>query len=146
VAIVIRGDLHRPAELLALPELRAHLDFGRPVGVPLISVLQFIADADDPYAIVAAIRDALAPGSFLVLSHAGQDLMADSDTVRRVIAACQKSNAPAWPRTRAAVLRFFDGFELVEPGLVPKPRWRPDPDDGGPPVPGPDWCGVARLR
>jgi SAM-dependent methyltransferase len=87
VAIVIRGDLHRPAELLALPELRAHLDFGRPVGVLLISVLQFIADADDPYAIVAAIRDALAPGSFLVLSHAGPDLMADSDTVRRVIAA-----------------------------------------------------------
>ena len=58
VAIVVRGDLRRPAELLATPELRAHLDFGRPVAVLLVSVLQFIADADDPYAVVAAVRRA----------------------------------------------------------------------------------------
>ena len=71
--------------------------------------------------------------------------MADPAAARRVVAAYEKANAPAWPRSRAAVLRFFDGFDLVEPGLVPKPQWRPDPgtDAAAPDV---DWCGVARLR
>ena len=73
MAVVVRGDLRRPAELLALPEIRAHLDFGRPVAVLLVSVLHFIADADDPYAIVAAVRAALAPGSYLALSHVSAD-------------------------------------------------------------------------
>jgi SAM-dependent methyltransferase len=146
VAVVVRGDLRQPADLLERPEIRAHLDFGRPVAVLLVSVLQFVADRDDPRAIVAAIRAALAPGSFLVLSHVSGDLMADEDAARRVVTAYQRANAPAWPRPRAEVLRFFDGFDLVEPGLVTNPGWRPDPGTAPPTAPGLDWCGVARLR
>ncbi len=149
VAVVVRGDLRRPAELLTRPEIGAHLDFSRPAAVLLVSVLAFVADADDPYAIVAALRRALAPGSFLVISHVGADLLPDPGAARRLVAAYEKANAPVAPRTRAQVLRFFDGFELVEPGLVPKPRWRPDP--GGPGAGSDadtadiDWCGVGRL-
>jgi hypothetical protein len=146
VAVVVRGDLRRPAELLAQPEIRAHLDFSRPVAVLLVSVLQFVADRDDPWAIVAAIRARLAPGSFLALSHVSGDLMADEDAARRVVHAYQRANAPAWPRRRAEVLRFFDGFDLVEPGLVTKPGWRPGPGAATTAAPDVDWCGVARLR
>jgi SAM-dependent methyltransferase len=144
VAVVVQGDLRRPAELLAQPDIGAHLDFSRPVAVLLVSVLAFVADADDPYAIVAKLRRALAPGSFLVLSHLGLDLLPGPGAARRLVAAYEKANAPVTPRTQAQVRRLFDRFELVEPGLVPKPEWRPDRagDTGAADV---DWCGVGRL-
>ena len=146
IAVVVRADLRRPAELLALPEVRAHLDFSRPVAVLLVSVMHFIADADDPYGLVSTIRDALAPGSYLALSHASADFVPDEHVVRRAVAAYEKTNAPAWPRSRADILRFFDGFDLVEPGLVPKPQWRPAPGADVTDVPDVSWCGVGRLR
>jgi SAM-dependent methyltransferase len=146
VAVVVRADLRRPAELLAMPEIRAHLDFRRPIAVLLVSVLHFIADADDPHAIVATIRDALAPGSYLAISHISADFVPDENVVRRAVAAYGKTNAPAWPRGRADILRFFDGFDLVEPGLVPKPRWRPAPATDVTGIPDVSWCGVARLH
>jgi SAM-dependent methyltransferase len=146
VAVVVRADLRRPAELLAMPAVRAHLDFGRPVAVLLVSVLHFLSDADDPHAVVATIRDSLAPGSYLALSHISADFVPDDNVVRRAVAAYQKANAPAWPRSRAEILRFFDGFDLVEPGLVPKAQWRPAPGTDGADVPDVSWCGVARLR
>jgi SAM-dependent methyltransferase len=146
VAVVVRADLRRPAELLAMPEIRAHLDFGRPVAVLLVSVLHFIADADDPHAIVATIRDALAPGSYLALSHISADFVPDENVVLRAVAAYGKANAPARPRGRAEILRMFDGFDLVPPGLVPKARWRPAPGTDATGVPDVSWCGVARLN
>jgi SAM-dependent methyltransferase len=144
VSVVTRGDLRRPAELLALPEILAHLDFSRPIGVLAVSVLHFIADADDPHAVVAAIRDALAPGSYLALTHVSVDFVPDRSVVRRVLAAYERSNAPAWPRGRASVLRFFEGFDLVEPGLVPKPQWRPVPGTDVTKARDISWCGVGR--
>jgi len=146
VSVVVRADLRRPAELVAMPAIRAHLDFSRPVAVLLVSVLPFIADADDPHAIVGTVRDALAPGSYLALSHVSADFVPDETVVRRAVAAYQKTNAPAWPRGRAEIMRFFDGFDLVEPGLVPKPQWRPPPGTDVTGVPDVSWCGVARLR
>ena len=146
VAVVARADLRRPAELLAMPEIRAHLDFRRPVAVLLFSVLHFISDADDPHGIVATIRNVLAPGSYLALSHVSADFVADKTVVRRVLAAYEKTNSPAWPREKAEIQRFFDGFDLVEPGLVPKSRWRPPPDTGVTGTPDVSWCGVALLR
>jgi hypothetical protein len=147
VAIVVKADMRRPAELLAMPEIRAHLDFRRPIAVLLVSVLHFIADADDPHAIVATIRDGLVPGSYLALSHASADFASDGAVVRRILAAYEKTNAPLWSRDRDAVLRLFDGFDLVEPGLVPYPQWRPVP--GTEDVTGSadvGWGGVGRLR
>ena len=145
VSVVVRADLRRPAELLAMPEIRTHLDFSRPIAVLLVSVLHFLADADDPHAIVATIRNALAPGSYLALSHISADFVPDENVVRRAVAAYVKTNAPAWPRGRDTILRFFDGFDLVEPGLVPKPQWRPAPGTDGTGIPDVSWCGVARL-
>jgi len=146
ITVVVRADVRRPAELLTMPEIRAHLDFRRPIAVLLVSVLHFVADADDPHAIVAAIRDALAPGSYLALSHISTDFVADKSVVRRVLAAYEKTNAPLCSRGRDAILRFFDGFDLVEPGLVPQPRWRPAPGTDVTGIPDVGWCGVARLR
>lgn len=146
VSVVVRGDLRRPAELLALPEIVAHLDFSRPIAVLAVSVLHFIPDADQPHAVMAAIRNALAPGSYLALTHVSLDFVSDRSAARRVLAAYEKSNAPARPRGRAEVLRFFDGFDLVAPGLVPKPQWR---SVAGPDVaaaPDVSWGGVGKLR
>jgi SAM-dependent methyltransferase len=145
VSVVVRADLRRPAELLALPEVTAHLDLGRPVAVLLVSVLHFIADSEDPHAIVAAIRDSLAPGSYLVLSHAGTDFIT-GNAVRRFLAAYEKTNARVCLRDRADVLRFFDGFDLVEPGLVPKMQWRPEPGTDLTAAADVGWAGVGRLR
>jgi hypothetical protein len=63
--------LRRPADLLALPEVRAHLDFGWPVAIGLLAVLHFVPDADDPAGAVAFLRDAIAPGSYLAVSRIG---------------------------------------------------------------------------
>jgi hypothetical protein len=95
---------------------------------------------------VTTLRNALAPGSYLALSHASADFVPDENVVRRAVAAYGKTNAPACPRGRADILRFFDGFDLVEPGLVPKPRWRPAPGTDAAGIPDVSWCGVARLR
>ena len=146
VSVVAQGDLRSPAELLTRPEILTHLDFSRPVGVLAFSVLHFIDDADDPYAVVAAVRDALAPGSYLALTHVSLDFVPDPIVARRVLAAYEKSNAPVRPRSRADVLRFFDGFDLVEPGLVPKPGWRPVPGTDATAAPNVSWCGVGRRR
>jgi hypothetical protein len=146
LSIVLRADLRDPARLLALPELRAHLDFSRPIAVLLVSVMHFVADEDRPHAVVATIRDALAPGSYLALSHISLDLIDDKVGARRLIAAFDKASERMWPRDRGEILRFFDGFELVEPGLVPKPEWRPDPGDPAVDEPDISWCGVGRKR
>ncbi len=69
---MVQGDLRRPAELLALPEVSAHLDFGKPVAVLLFAVLHFLPDDADPAGVVACLRDSLAPGSYLAISPVGR--------------------------------------------------------------------------
>src|ERR1700730_17142693 len=73
LSIMVQGDLRRPADLLARPEVRAHLDFGKPVAIGLFAILHLLPDADDPAGTVARLRDALAPGSYLAISHIGTD-------------------------------------------------------------------------
>ncbi len=106
------------------------LDFTRPVAVTLISVLHALADADDPHAIVAAIMDAVPPGSYLAISHAGSDLL-DRDMLASLEDAWRgrMQQQITW-RSREQVLRFFAGTDLVEPGLVRAEEWRPDPSPG----------------
>ena len=87
LSIMVQGDLRRPAELLARPEVRAHLDFGQPVAIGLFAILHFLRDADDPAGIVASLRDAVAPGSYLVISHIGTDFFpaaADAVAMRQL--------------------------------------------------------------
>jgi SAM-dependent methyltransferase len=130
-AAVIRADLRDPAAILADETVRRLIDFREPVGLLLVAVLHFLDDADDPWQIVATLRDALAPGSFLVVSHATTDDR--PDLARAVEKVYNGSVAGSWQfRSGAQVKRFFDGVDLVDPGLVPAYEWRPDPGAGDP--------------
>ncbi|MEW2545786.1 SAM-dependent methyltransferase [Streptomyces sp. NPDC047002] len=138
---VVLADVRDPAALLAHPDVREVVDFGEPVAVLLVAVLHFLADAERPAEVVAALRDALPAGSFLVLSHATGDFADRSDAQ----AVYQGATASLNLRSRDEVARLFDGFELVEPGLVQVPFWRPE----GTPPPGSAeigfYGGVART-
>ncbi|XVV05140.1 SAM-dependent methyltransferase [Actinosynnema sp. CA-248983] len=123
---VVRADLRRPAEVLA--EARPLLDFTRPVAVMMVAVLHFVGDGDRPADVVAAYRDAVPPGSFLVVSHAtqdGQDRQADEheDLYRR------RTATPMTMRSKEQVEAFFAGYDLVDPGVVHLPLWRPSSMD-----------------
>jgi len=125
------GDLREPGAVLAHPELRRLLDLDRPVALLLNAVLHFVPDDGQAQAAVSELVAALAPGSHLVLSHVsvdgqdvdGGDLRFVEDTYER------QTTTPFRPRSRAQVERFFTGLDLVEPGLVWLPSWRPAPDD-----------------
>jgi SAM-dependent methyltransferase len=145
-ATVIQADLREPAKILADPETQLLLDFSQPVAVLLVSVLHFIPDAGHPRQIIAALRDALAPGSYLVLCHACRDARPD---VAAAAEAAYKSRVASQGRSRtlAEIGEFFDGFTLVDPGLVWMPQWRPDHPDDVPDHPETFWllAGVGRL-
>ena len=98
------------------------LDFTRPVAILLIAVLHFIPDADDPYAVVARLMDAVPSGSYLVIAHAAADIApeASAEMARRYN---QMASATVTPRTRDQVARFFTGLDLLPPGLVPINQW-----------------------
>ncbi|MFG3369755.1 SAM-dependent methyltransferase [Streptomyces sp. NPDC048156] len=119
---VVLADLRDPRSVVDHPGVRQVIDFDKPVALLLVAVLHFLTDADQPERIVATLRDALAPGSFLVLSHATGDF-ADRSAAQAVYT---KATATLNLRSRTAVERFFTGFELVEPGLAQAPFWRPD--------------------
>jgi hypothetical protein len=118
----IDADLREPEKILAVA--RDTLDFAKPVAVMLVAILQLIDDADDPAGIAARLMAACAPGSFLVISHPASDLDAGLDTATRQFN--QSGGEPATNRDQAAVTRLFDGYELVEPGVVRVAKWRPD--------------------
>jgi len=146
-AAVIEADLREPDQILASEQVSELVDFDRPVGLLLVSVLHFLADEDDPWRIVATLRDALVPGSYLVLSHATDE---SRPTVVHAAQRVYSSGAPARgrARSRAEIQRFFDGFELVDPGLVYVPQWRPDNAADVPADPGQLWflVGVGRKQ
>ncbi|MFB7736108.1 SAM-dependent methyltransferase [Streptomyces sp. NPDC056112] len=121
------------------------LDLAQPVGLMLVAVLQYVPDADDPYGIARRLLDALAPGSHIVLSHPAADIGAEKVAESmRVYNDRAAEHAGATPRTHADVTRFFDGTDLLEPGVVQLPEWHPDPADGLSPGALPMWCGVGR--
>ncbi|MFC8714286.1 SAM-dependent methyltransferase [Streptomyces sp. NPDC057197] len=131
---VVLADLREPQALLDHPEVRRVIDFGEPVALLLVAVVHFLADADDPDAVLATLRDALPVGSYLVLSHATGDIHED----RREDAAAvyRRATASLNLRPHARVLDFFGDFTLVEPGLVKVTDWHPDeaPEAGAPPI------------
>jgi hypothetical protein len=125
-SVVVAEDIRRPRELLANPVIRGHLDFDRPVAVLVLAIFHFVADEDDPAAIAACLREALAPGSYLVLTHVCQELLPDAAAAARAKDVYQKAGQPIKARTTDEIRGLFGDFELVEPGLVPKHGWRPD--------------------
>jgi hypothetical protein len=127
---VVQADFRQAESLLETPAVRDHLDFTRPVAVILLQVLHFVADDDDPEGIVAALRAALCPGSYLVIGHVTADYAPDN-LGDRAAEVYRRASSSLWPRSRDRILGLFDGFDLLEPGLTPEWRWRPE-SDGAP--------------
>ncbi|WP_327010894.1 SAM-dependent methyltransferase [Dactylosporangium sp. NBC_01737] len=119
------ADLRDPEALLANPDVAGHLDFTEPVAVLMVSILHFVPDEAHPGDLIAQLRDATAPGSHLVVSH----LTLDGVPAAPAAAGQQvyrQSSAPIVPRTKAGIAALFDGYDLLEPGLVWLGDWRPD--------------------
>ncbi len=146
-ATVIQADLREPARILADPETQLLLDFSRPVAVLLVAVLHFIGDADNPYQIVADLRDALAPGSYLVISHGCSDSRPDFLSAFESVYKTKVPAAQGRARTGEEIARFFDGFTLIDPGLTWVSQWRPDDPEDVPDQPEQYWFrgGVGEL-
>ncbi|MFD9357716.1 SAM-dependent methyltransferase [Streptomyces sp. NPDC060031] len=124
---VVAADLRKPRDILGAPEVARLLDLDRPVALLMVAVLHFLEDADDPYALVAELRDALAPGSMLVLTHASYEgIPLSEDVAGGAVGVYRDIRNPLVMRSGEEISRFFDGFELFEPGVVAMPNWRPD--------------------
>lgn len=139
---VVRGDLREPDVVLAEDAVRRLLDTDEPVAVLMVAVLHFVPDEADPAGLTARFRDASPPGSYLTLSHATPGEQADRAAEHRDL--YRRTATPMTMRTRDQVVRLFDGYELVEPGVVYFPQWRPEP--GGPVEERPErFTGVAGV-
>jgi hypothetical protein len=150
--VAIQADLREPEAILEHPEVRELIDFGQPVALLLMAILHFLPDDQDPFGIVARFRDALPAGSYLAISHGTRDVPERPDMSPEAMAEMgakveqlyQLTTASLVTRTRAQVERFFDGFELLDPGVVEIQLWRPD--DGRSLLPGGFYGGVGRRR
>lgn len=125
-AAIIHGDLLRPDDILSHPDLLAMIDLDEPVAVLLVAVLHFVL-GEEPYRMISAVRERLAPGSFLVVSHATDEHRAEGIAELRRLA--QRGGTSSAARSRAEISRLFDGFTLVDPGLVWTSAWHPEPVD-----------------
>ena len=117
------GDLRQPETILEHPVVRSLIDFDQPVALLLVAVLHFITDYEEPARIVGVLRDALPPGSWLVLTHGTNDTVVHDTS--DAVGVYKNATATLNLRPRGQVLGFFEGFELVEPGLVTIAEWRP---------------------
>jgi hypothetical protein len=122
----VRSDLRTPRELITHPDMRKMIDFSKPVAVLILATLHFITDEEHPYDLVGVLRAAVAPGSYLAISHATHDGV-DRDDALNGMAVYEKASAPVVPRHYGEVLGFFDGMTLVSPGLVGISQWRSEP-------------------
>jgi hypothetical protein len=131
---VARADLHRPMEIIDHPDVTDLLDFSEPVAVMLVSVLHFISDDNDPYGIIAQLRDAVVAGSYIAISHVTRppELAEAWDASARIL---QRTSTPVYLRSGEEVARLLTGLDVVEPGIVPVADWHPDPNEANEPWP-----------
>ncbi|MDQ0792449.1 SAM-dependent methyltransferase [Streptomyces sp. B1I3] len=130
-SMVAAADLRKPRDILDNPEIRGLLDLDKPVALLLVAVLHFIEDADDPYAAVAELREELAPGSLLILTHASYEgIPLSQEEAGGAVGVYRNIRNPLIMRSPAEISRFFEGYEMVEPGLVSMPDWRPESPEG----------------
>lgn len=138
--IAVPGDACDPAAILADPQVRSHLDLDRPVAVLLVAVLHFIVDHDQVAGIVASLRNRLAPGSYVVISHVADlpDTPGRPGRAAATQAAAARYESLAGPftlRTPEQITALFDGFALIPPGIVPAHQWRPRHKNPGAAIP-----------
>ncbi|MFL6052820.1 MAG: SAM-dependent methyltransferase [Actinoallomurus sp.] len=126
---VIQADFREPAAILDHPKTRSLIDLEQPVAVLMLAVLHFASD-DEVRASIRAFRAAMAPGSLLILSHSTTE--GHPETGDQAAGAWKNATARLQSRTQKEVEALFDGFDLLEPGVVWVPQWRPDPgaEDG----------------
>jgi S-adenosyl methyltransferase len=125
LTVAINRDLRDPGQIIGHPALQALIDLNKPVATLLVAVLHFIPDDDDPYGIVDELKEAMPSGSYLVASHITADEVPEQVTTK-VRELYDRTTAPAFPRTRAGIERFFDGMEVIAPGLSDVSVWRAD--------------------
>jgi hypothetical protein len=138
----VDGDLRDPDDILA--KAARTLDFTKPVGLMLLGILHHLPDADEPYLIVRHLVSALAPGSFLAINHSTSAV--HGAAMEEAVAHWNQVGTPSMTlRTPEQITRFFDGLDLLPPGVVSCSRWRPDlTPAGGQPPEVDEFCGVAR--
>ncbi len=146
--IVVEGDMRDPKAILGHPHITRHLDFEQPVAVLLLAVLHFIPDDDQAQSIVSSIREALPSGSHLIISHVTTGEL-DNNAVGQGREVYSKTGAGnVTPRTREQIAGFFEGLDMLEPGLVSTTDWRTE-DPLDPSLAGPGGadmlCGVGRV-
>ena len=136
------GDLRDPDDILA--KAARTLDFTKPVALMLLGILHHLPDADEPYLIVKRLVSALAPGSFLAINHSTSAV--SGAAMEEAVAHWNRVGTPSMTlRTPAQITRFFDGLDLLPPGVVSCSRWRPDLAlAGGQPAEVDEFSGVAR--
>ncbi|MFV2197979.1 SAM-dependent methyltransferase [Nocardiopsis sp. LOL_012] len=137
----VDADLRDPETILSAAA--GILDLSQPVGLMLLGVVNFVDDDAEVRSILDRLLDALAPGSFLVVSHPVEDV--DADRAHQVAAAWNERGTPKLTvRSAAQVESLFDGLELLEPGVVSCSLWRVAPAEVGEVVPVAEYCGVGR--
>ena len=142
--ITIRADVRDPDAVLADGALAKCIDFDEPVAVLLLGVLHFISLDEDAQGIIARFRQRMAPGSYLAVSIGTSD-GADPEMLAEATQTYAAARMPFTLRSRAQIMDLFDGFSLIEPGLVSLPEWRPDSNTDRTPLKGPTLGGVAGL-
>jgi hypothetical protein len=122
-AAFVYGDLRDPNDIFA--QAVQTLDVREPVAVMLVAILHFLTDADDPYEIVAKLMAAVPRESVLVVTHGAADI--DPETMAELTRRLSEGSRETFVwRPHSEVVRFFDGLELIEPGVVPVDEWHPD--------------------
>ncbi|WP_433440469.1 SAM-dependent methyltransferase [Nonomuraea sp. CA-141351] len=122
----IEADVRDPRSILEHPDVLATLDFKQPVALVMVAILMHIPDDDDPAGLVKTFAAAVPSGSYLVLSHLTLDFV-PKETAGTYLAATSHQAMHRTPRTGEQIARYFDGFDLIEPGLVAAPDWRDTP-------------------
>lgn len=152
-ATVVRADVRDPQTILNHPRVRALIDFDQPLGLMLVAVMHFVSDEAGAYELTDTLKGALAPGSYVALSHTVcNEELPDHVTldieqqIQKIFS--QQTTVQLTPRNRTQIERFFDGLELVDPGVVWLAQWQADPKDRAE-VTGEEWrtvmkAGVAR--
>ncbi|HEY8979762.1 MAG TPA: SAM-dependent methyltransferase [Streptomyces sp.] len=141
-AVFVEGDIHDPERIVQ--KAAETLDFGRPVAITLLGILNFVIDTDEAASIVRRLLDAVPPGSYVVISHPTTEV--DGPAMHEAVSYWNaQGSAPMTLRTRAELIRLFEGTELLDPGVVTCTRWRPD-RTGADIAAVTHFAGVARKR
>lgn len=127
LVMAIEGDARTPGQILDDERLHSLIDLTQPVGVLLAAVLHLLTDDDDPAGVVVSLRDAVAPGSYLVISHLSS-AQRPAEAAQLTSHSSQRTRVPIIFRSREQIEALFTGLKVIDPGIVELPAWRPDED------------------